>query len=106
MEEVRPSGIVDWRDEVLIAFLESEPVGSVYLNPEIKNLDWGVHVRRRFWRRGAGTALVFRAFEELGPGMEVIGVLGRGKAADKRALAFYRATGAKLAKRWRKLTLD
>ena len=63
-------------------------------------------MRRGFWRRGYGTALLWAAFEALGPGVEVIRVLGRFKAADRRALGFYEATGGRVVARWRRLLED
>jgi len=46
------------RQEVLVAWLGDEPVGSTYLNRATGNLDFGVHVVRERWRCRVGTALL------------------------------------------------
>ncbi len=78
---------------VVLLALDDGPVGSVYVNPENGNLDYGVHVIRERWRQRIGTRLLVEAahyLRERGlPRMSVVRVLGRG--SDKRALSFYRA---------------
>ncbi len=96
---------------VLLAVLESEPVGLAYWNPKNGNLDFGIHVARPFWRQRIGTRLfsealgltrkaglpyltVVRVFRSLrqAPGTPPLW----GTAADRRALAFYRFLGPKV----------
>ncbi len=89
--------------EVLVAWLEGEPVGSVYVNRTTGNLDFGVHVVKEHWRRRIGTALVEAARRLcLAQGKfrmsvaRVLRALGSFNSHDRRALCFYRATGAQL----------
>jgi len=86
---------------VLVARLRGVPVGLCYLNPETGNLDFGVHVRRRFWRMRVGTSLVRAALGECrrrGLAMTVVRVvpITRVRESDERALRFYSAVGAVL----------
>jgi len=88
------------RQDVLVATLDGEPVGSAYLNRASGNVDFGVHVRRGWWRRRIGTALLEacrRRCLELGlPRMTVVRVipLTKVRESDARALGFYLACGA------------
>jgi len=89
--------------EVLVAWLAGEPVGSVYVNRITGNLDFGVHVVREHWRRRIGTALVEAARRLcLAQGksrmsvVRVLRALGSFNPHDRRALCFYQATGARL----------
>ncbi len=94
------------RHRVLLALLDREPVGLAYWNPANGNLDYGVHVVKTHWRQRIGTRLlheartlarraalpaftVVRVFRSLrqGPGTPPLW----GTAADRRAVAFYRA---------------
>ncbi len=91
------------RQEVLIAWLGGEPVGSLYLNRITGNLDFGVHVVRERWRRRVGTALLEAARGRCLawglPRMTVVRVLRaltRINPDDRRALDFYRACGGEL----------
>lgn len=95
------------RHEVLVAWLGQVPVGSAYLNRSTGNLDFGVHVVRRFWRQRIGTALVEvarrRCLEWGLPRMSVVRLLRalyKLNPHDRRALCFYSATGARL---WREV---
>ncbi len=92
---------------VLVAWLDGEPVGSTYLNRATGNLDFGVHVVKEYWRQRIGTALVEAARRIcLGWGksrmsvVRVLRALGSFNPRDRRALCFYRATGARL---WREI---
>jgi len=49
------------REDVLVAFLREQPVGSAYLNRLTHHLDFGVHVTREFQRRRVGTVLLREA---------------------------------------------
>jgi len=91
------------RQEVLIAWLDEEPVGSLYLNRDTGNLDFGVHVVRERWRQRVGAALLEAARERCLawglPRMTVVRVLRaltRINPDDWRALGFYRACGGEL----------
>ncbi len=91
---------------VLLAWLDTEPVGLAYWNPHNGNLDFGIHVVRHRWRQGIGTRLLAEALtltQQHGlPLLSVVRVFRSlrqtpgtpplwGTTADRRALAFYRA---------------
>lgn len=91
------------RQEVLIAWLRDEPVGSTYLNRATGNLDFGVHVVRDLWRQRVGTALLEAARQQcLAWGfarmtvMRVLRALTRINPGDRQAWCFYRACGGAL----------
>ncbi len=91
------------RHEVLIAWLDEQPVGSAYLNRNTGNLDFGVHVVRAHWRQRIGTALLEAARQRcLSWGMphmtvvRVLRALTRINPHDRRAWCFYKACGGRL----------
>ena len=80
---------------MFLARLSSEPVEAAYLNPVSINIDYGVHVRRSYWRKRIGTRLLS---EILGyarsTGRRVVSVVRvlrsrRSTATDRRAIGFY-----------------
>jgi len=85
------------RDYLLVAYLEGEPVGVAYYDPGSSNIDYGVHVKRGYWRRRIGTRLLSETLSlarRLGkPWVTVVRVLRSVKpvASDRRAIGFYRA---------------
>ncbi len=96
------------RQEVLVALYEGKPAGSVYVNKFTGNLDFGVHVKKEYQRLRIGTALVKAALEvcrSLGfKQMFVVRVfraLTKVNPADKVALSFYRACGARVLREYR-----
>jgi len=88
--------------DVIIGLLNGEPVASTYINKLTGNLDFGVHVIRRFWRRRIGTKileearkiLLSKGFRE----MYVVRVINLYKTSepDIRALSFYVNCGGKI----------
>ncbi len=89
--------------EVLIAWLNDEPVGSAYLNRNMGNLDFGVHVVRERWRQRIGTAILEAARQRcLSWGMprmtvvRMLRALTRINPHDRQAWCFYRACGGHL----------
>ncbi|RSN70745.1 GNAT family N-acetyltransferase [Candidatus Korarchaeum cryptofilum] len=82
---------------ILLAFLESSPVGMAYLNVNNFNIDCGIHVMRPYWRRRIGTALlaeILRLAKSMGAHrISVVRVFRsvKGTAGDMRAVEFYRA---------------
>ena len=80
---------------VFVAFLNNKPVGSAYLNPVSHNIDFGVHVVRKFWRRRIGTRILWEiikyAEENRWKYITVVRVYRkpRGTSGDKRATSFY-----------------
>ena len=82
---------------VVLGILGGEAVASAYLNRQSFNVDYGVHVVRRYWRRRVGTRMLWETFNlarRLGSKyMSVVRVLRsrRGTAADRRAMLFYEA---------------
>jgi len=93
--------------DVVIATIDGEPVGSAYLNRITGNVDFGVHVRRAWWRRRIGSTLLEACRErclELGlPWMTVVRVipLTKVRESDARALGFYSACGGVLLRECR-----
>jgi len=87
---------------VLLAFLESSPVGMAYLNVNNFNIDYGIHVIRPYWRRRIGTALLAEAMRlAKSMGAHRISVVRvfrsvKGTASDIRAVEFYRANNPSL----------
>ena len=93
---------------VLLAWIDGEAVGSAYLNPRTGNIDYGVHVRERFQRRGVGSSILSEAlrwFRERGFGrMTVVRVLRsiyRVNPGDVKALRFYHACGGRVLREYR-----
>ena len=84
-------------DVVFIARLNNEAVASAYYNPLSSNIDYGVHVVRRLWRRRIGTRILYEVLsyaKQLGRSwVSVVRVL-RGRkptTSDRRAMSFYEA---------------
>ncbi len=81
----------------ILAGMHGKPVGAAYYNPSSSNIDYGVHVDRRYWRMRIGTRLLHEARRlALSAGREwftVVRVLRskRPTAQDRRAMAFYEA---------------
>jgi len=89
--------------EVLVAWLGDQPVGSVYLNRGTGNLDFGVHVVQERWRQRVGTAVLEAARQRcLAWGLRrmtvvrVLRALTSISPADRQAWCFYRACGGQL----------
>ena len=86
---------------VILASLNSIPVGMAYLNNHNSNIDYGVHVRRRYWRRGIGSAILrecIAASRDMGfKHVSVVRVFRKvgGRADDERASSFYEANNPK-----------
>ncbi len=84
-------------DTVLIATQGGEPVGSAYYNPLSSNVDYGIHVKKRYWRKRIGTRLLQETLSHaLACGKKWVSVVRvlRSRvpvASDRRAIAFYRA---------------
>ncbi len=83
-------------DYVSIASLSGTPVASAYYNPLSSNIDYGIHVSKRYWRRRIGTRLLTEvagiAHSNGYSWLTVIRVLRiKPSQADRRAIAFYRA---------------
>lgn len=82
---------------VLVGYINDQPVASAYYNRFSSNIDFGVHVARRYWRNRIGTRILNEilnyAFENDKKFVSVVRILGSTKlrSSDKRALAFYRA---------------
>ncbi|MEB3860731.1 MAG: GNAT family N-acetyltransferase [Desulfurococcales archaeon] len=87
---------------VILARMHGEPVGVAYYNPASGNIDYGVHVDRRYWRMRIGTRILHEARRlALSGGRKwftVIRVLRsrRPTAQDRRAIAFYEANNPAL----------
>ena len=88
--------------DVIIAFLNSEPVGSAYLNKLTGNIDFGVHVVKSLWRRRIGARLLHECLKLCKSYgfkfMTVVRVINLYKVgeADRRALSFYVNCGGKV----------
>ncbi|MFQ6100915.1 MAG: GNAT family N-acetyltransferase [Anaerolineae bacterium] len=96
------------KQEVLIAWLKEQAVGSVYLNRAAGHLDFGVQVVRDLWRQRVGTALLEaaqRRCREWGfPRMmvtRVLRALPHIDPADRQALDFYLSCGGVLLREYR-----
>jgi len=82
---------------VILAYLNSIPVGMAYLNKNNFNIDYGIHVVKYFWRNRIGTRILIEALElakKLNASyMSVVRVLRSTRifSADRRALEFYKA---------------
>ena len=84
------------RQDVLMAFLEGQPVGSAYLNRLTHHIDFGVHVAREFQRKRVGTAILRDALQ-LCRGREarwmfvtrVLRAITKINESDRIALRFY-----------------
>ncbi len=84
-------------DVVFIARLNNEAIASAYYNPLSSNIDYGIHIVRRLWRRRVGTRVLHEVLsyaKQLGRSwVSVVRVL-RGRkpsASDRRAISFYEA---------------
>ena len=82
---------------ILLAYLDEKPIGIAYLNKNNFNIDYGIHVKREFWRRRIGSRILKECIniskEHGAEYMSVIRVLrrvGGGRADDKRAISFYK----------------
>ncbi len=83
-------------DYVVVASLNNTPVASAYYNPSSSNIDYGIHVSKRYWRRRIGTRLLTEvasiAYSNGYTWLTVVRVLRINPSqADRRAIAFYRA---------------
>ncbi len=82
-------------DIIFIAYLHNEPVGCAYLNRMSHNIDYGIHVIRKMWRKRIGTRILSEiltyAKEKTWPFVTVIRVFRRlgGTKADRIAINFY-----------------
>jgi hypothetical protein len=87
---------------VILAWLDEEPVGMAYLNKRNFNIDYGIHVKRDFWRMRIGTKILkenLRVSGELGAKhISAVRVLRslRNSSSDRRALSFYKANNPSL----------
>ena len=93
---------------ILIAYLGEEAVGSAYLNKYTGNIDFGVHVRRRFQRRRIGAAILHSArnlFRKLGfrrmSVVRVLRALSKVNESDRIALSFYINCGGRVLREYR-----
>jgi GNAT superfamily N-acetyltransferase len=87
---------------VILAWLDEEPAGMAYLNKHNFNIDYGIHVKRDFWRKRIGTKILKEALRtsgELGAKhisvVCVLRLLGN-SFSDRRALSFYKANSPSL----------
>lgn len=95
------------KQTVLLAYLDGEPVGSVYLNNITGNLDFGVHVRRNYQRQHVGATLLeyarrlllSRGFKR----MTVVRMipLSKVRSSDIVALNFYLNCGGRIVREYR-----
>lgn len=82
---------------VLVGYLKGAPVASAYLNSNNFNLDYGIHVARRYWRIRIGTRMLVEALKlaelEGADRVSVVRVFRRvrGASSDVRAVEFYKA---------------
>lgn len=88
-------------DMILIAEKDGENAGMAYLNSINFNVDYGVHVKKNFWRMGVGKAIMDTALgcaRKESPFLSVIRVFRslNGTSADRRAVAFYSACNPSL----------
>ena len=94
--------------KILIAYLGEEAVGCAYLNKHSGNIDFGVHVRRKFQRKRVGASILHaaqRLFKEMGFKqmyvVRVLRTLTKVNEADKIALRFYTACGGRILREYR-----
>lgn len=82
---------------ILLALLDSSPVGIAYLNVNNFNIDYGIHVIKPYRRRRIGTALlaeILRLVRSMGASsISVVRIFRsiKGTSSDMRAVKFYRA---------------
>ena len=96
------------RQDVLLAFLDGQPVGSAYLNRSTHHIDFGVHVRREFQRRRVGTAILreaLRLCRERGAQRmfvtRVLRAITKINESDRIALRFYLDCGGEILREYR-----
>ena len=96
------------RQDVLLAFLDGQPVGSAYLNRSTHHIDFGVHVRREFQRRRVGTALLreaLRLCRERGAQRmfvtRVLRAITKINESDRIAVRFYLDCGGAILREYR-----
>jgi len=96
------------RQDVLVAFLDGQPVGSAYLNRLTHHIDFGVHVRREFQRRRVGTAILreaLRLCRERGARRmfvtRVLRAIAKINESDRVALRFYLDCGGQILREYR-----
>ncbi len=96
------------RQAVLLAWIDGEPVGSAYLNTRTGNIDYGIHVRGSFQRRGVGSSILseaagwfrLRGFERMTV-VRVLRSLYKINPSDSAALRFYFSCGGRLLREYR-----
>ena len=82
---------------VFLGYLNDKPVGLAYLNINNFNIDYGIHVSRKYWRMRIGTRLLSEILRTSGErGSKYVSVVRiyrslKGTSGDKRAVKFYRA---------------
>jgi GNAT superfamily N-acetyltransferase len=82
---------------VILAYLNSTPVGMAYLDKNNFNIDYGIHVVREFWRNRIGTRILEETLEVAkqmnASYVSVVRVLRSTRllSTDRRALSFYKA---------------
>jgi len=82
---------------VIVGFLDDNPVSLAYLNIHNYNIDYGVHVIKKYWRRRIGTStLKFILEMAKNRGVSRVSVVRvfrsiKGTASDIRAVSFYKA---------------
>jgi len=82
---------------IVLAWLDEEPIGMAYLNKHNFNIDYGIHVKRNYWRKRIGAKLlaeVLRISEGMGSKrVSIVRILRslRNSSSDRRALSFYKA---------------
>ena len=96
------------KQDVLVAFLGAQPVGSAYLNRLTHHLDFGVHVMREFQRKRVGTAILreaLRLCRERGARRmfvtRVLRAITRINEDDRVALRFYLHCGGRILREYR-----
>ena len=96
------------RQDVLVAFLDGQPVGSAYLNRLTHHIDFGVHVRQEFQRKRVGTAILRKALRlcrERGARRmfvtRVLRAITRINESDRIALRFYLDCGGRILREYR-----
>ena len=96
------------RQDVLVAFLGGQLVGSAYLNRATHHIDFGVHVVREFQRRRVGAAILreaLRFYRERGAKWmlvtRVLRAITKINESDRIALRFYFDCGGKILREYR-----
>lgn len=96
------------RQDVLLAFLDGQPVGSAYLNRLTHHIDFGVHVAREFQRKRVGTAILreaLRLCRERGARLmfvtRVLRAITKINESDRVALRFYLDCGGSILREYR-----